>query len=171
MASDETPETTTPAPAPPSKGWFERLRASRMPGVLAAGLLIAAFGGGYLTAKGLDGPWPGAKGAATGEPGAQGWSLFGKPRGADAPRRGVPKPEGFAVWRHRIDTSKAEPRACVELTRPLDPARSYADFVLVSPDLGNAPAVNVQGAELCVAGVGFADRRVTLLKGLPERYL
>lgn len=166
MASDETPGNATPPP--PAKGWMDRIRASRVPGALAAGLLIAAFGGGYLTAKGVDGIWPQAKGEAT-SPGAQGWSLFGKPRGADAARRGIPKPEGFAVWRNRIDTSKAEPMACVELTRPLDPAKSYADFVLVSPDLGHSPAVSVKGSELCVAGVGFSDRRVTLLKGLPAK--
>lgn len=164
MASDQTPVTG-------AKGWLGKLRTSRMPALAAAGLVIASFGGGVLAAKGFDGfPMFGKPEAAQqAEPGAQGWSLFGKPRGADAPRRGVPKPEGFAVWRHRIDTSRAEPQACVELTRPLDPSKSYADFVLVSPDLGRSPAVSVKGAELCVAGTGFNDRRVTLLKGLPSK--
>ena len=110
-----------------------------MPGLLAAGLLVAAFGGGFIAAKGMDGLslfGAGKSGpAAKLEPGAQGWSLFGKPRDANAARRGIPKPEGFAVWRSRIDTSKPEPLACVELTRPLDPAKSYTDFVLVAPDL------------------------------------
>ncbi|RZJ86558.1 MAG: alpha-2-macroglobulin family protein, partial [Brevundimonas sp.] len=63
--------------------------------------------------------------------------------------------------------SGPEPKACIEMTRPLDASKSYADFVLVSPDPGVTPAVSVKGAELCVAGLGFTDRRVTLLKGLP----
>lgn len=166
---DETPDDGAPGSAPPpsSGGWLDRLKATRAPGLIAAGVILAAFGGGFLTAKGIEGL--GKPQVAAVEPGAQGWSLFGKPRGANAPRRGIPKPEGFAVWRSRIDTSKAEPMACVELTRPLDPARSYADFVLVSPDLGHSPAVSAKGSELCVAGVGFADRRLTLLKGLPAK--
>ncbi|MFN3512865.1 MAG: alpha-2-macroglobulin family protein [Phenylobacterium sp.] len=166
MASDETPTT------PVAKAWA-RLRSlasvKNLRGVAAGAFLIAAFGGGFLTAQGLEGRWPWTISTASPEPGAQGWSLFGKPRGADAPRRGIPKPEGFAVWRTRIDTSRTEPAACVEMTRPLDPAKSYADFVLVSPDLGRAPAVAARGAELCIAGIGFSDRRVTLLKGLPAR--
>ena len=162
MASDQTPETPTP------KGWLAKLRASKMPGLMAAGLKIAAFGGGVLSAMGVD--WFGRPSQETQvAPGAQGWSLFGKPRDAKAARRGIPKPEGFAVWRHRIDTSANQPAACIELTRPLDPAKSYADYVLVSPDLGGAPAVPVKGSELCIGGTGFADRRVTLLKGLPSK--
>ena len=144
---------------------WSRARESRAPTLVAAGIVIAAFGGGYLAAKGL----PHSAPAAKQEPGAQGWSLFGKPRAASAPRRGPEKPEGFAVWRTRIDTSKAEPMACVELTRPLDPAKAYGDYVLVSPDLGHPPAVQAKGSELCVGGVGFADRRLTLLKGLPSK--
>ena len=154
---------------PDRQGWVRKLRASRMPGLLAAGLVIAAFGGGFIAAKGMDGFAPKQGAQAQAEPGAEGWSLFGKLRAAGAPRRGVPKPEGFAVWRHRIDTAANQPAACIEMTRPLDPARSYADFVLVSPELGRNPAVTVKGAELCIAGTGFADRRVTLLKGLPAK--
>ncbi len=162
MASDQTPATPTP------KGWLAKLRASKMPGLMAAGLVIAAFGGGVLSAKGVD--WLGKPAAETAAaPGAQGWSLFGKPRDAKAARRGIPKPEGFAVWRHRIDTSANQPAACIELTRALDPAKSYADYVLISPDLGGTPAVTVKGSELCIGGTGFADRRVTLLKGLPAK--
>ncbi|MCC7266108.1 MAG: alpha-2-macroglobulin family protein [Caulobacteraceae bacterium] len=140
--------------------------------VLAAiGTLIVGFGGGFVTAKGVDGLFGGGKGASASTDSVKGfsWSLFGKPRSAGAPRRGVPKPEGFAVWRTRIDTAGAAPRACVEMSKPLDPQKSYADFVLVSPDLGAPPAVTVKDAELCVAGIGFHDRRVTLLKGLPGR--
>lgn len=160
MASDETPGS--------ARSWLNRLKTSRMPGLLAAGLVVASFGGGFIAAKGFDGfAKPAAESKA--EPGAQGWSLFGKLRGANAPRRGIPKPEGFAVWRHRIETGGNQPAACIEMTRPLDPAKSYGDFVLISPDLGRTPAVSVKGAELCIAGTGFADRRVTLLKGLPAK--
>jgi len=166
MASDETPGETTQPAAQPS--WLARLAAGRTGPALAIAVVVAAFGGGFLTAKTAGGLFGPKAPAATAEQGV-GWSLFGKPRAAGAPRRGLVKPEGFAVWKSRIDTSKAEPQACIELTRPLDPAKSYGDFVLVSPDLGTAPAVTVKGAELCVAGVGFTDRRITLLKGLPAQ--
>ncbi|MBA4793536.1 MAG: alpha-2-macroglobulin family protein [Phenylobacterium sp.] len=169
-----TPETAGPSePAPPRPPWWRRLgdrvTHGKTPAILAAVLVVAAFGGGFLTAKGVDGIrlLPPNVAGADGDGG--GWSLFGKPRSADAPRRGAPKPEGFAVWRTRVDTSGPQPRACVEMTRPLDPSRSYADFVLVSPETEATPAITVDGAELCVAGTGFAERRLTLLKGLPAR--
>jgi hypothetical protein len=55
------------------------------------------------------------------------------------------------------------------MSKPLDPSKSYADFVLISPDLGRQPAVRVKDDELCIGGVGFTDHRVTLLKGLPAK--
>jgi hypothetical protein len=180
MASDETPNdgAQPPPPTPPPHrpeprepgfdGFMKRLRARRVSGALAVGLALLTFGGGYLSAKGFEALGHGPATAAH-EPSGFGWGLFGKPRDANAPRRGIPKPEGFAVWRSRIDTSQAEPMACVELTRPLDPSKSYADYVLVSPDLGHSPAVSARGSELCVGGVGFSDRRLTLLKGLPAK--
>ncbi|MFI4975181.1 MAG: alpha-2-macroglobulin [Caulobacterales bacterium] len=129
--------------------------------------LIVGFGGGFLVAKNLPGGFPAASQLAgrAGQP----WSLFGHPRAADAPRRGVPKPDGFAVWTNRLDTSGADPLACVRMSKPLDASKSYSDFVMVSPDLGHAPSVKVNGDELCVGGVGFTDRRITLLKGLPAQ--
>jgi hypothetical protein len=135
-------------------------------------VLALGFGGGFLTARGLEGGERSSEGGASAlsrSPGAFKWALFGKPRGADAERPAPPKPEGFAVWRNRVDTSRPEPRACVELSRPLDPERSYGQFVQVNPDPGAPPAVSVQGAEICVAGLGFTDRRITLLKGLPAK--
>jgi uncharacterized protein YfaS (alpha-2-macroglobulin family) len=59
--------------------------------------------------------------------------------------------------------------ACVQMSKPLDPSKAYADFVLISPDLGRQPAVRVKDDELCIGGVGFTDHRVTLLKGLPGK--
>ncbi len=179
--SDETPNGLTPEPAAPEPApqgpdvaktpWWrslkDRMSHGRAPVVLASVLIVAAFGGGFLTAKGVDIlSIPRAVVSGDGVvPG--GWSLFGSPRSADAPRRGAPMPEGFAVWRTRVDTSTAQPRACIELSRPLDPETAYGDYVLISPDLGETPAIAVEGSELCLAGLGFTERRVTLLKGLP----
>ena len=135
----------------------------------AIAALVVAFLGGFLAAKGLDGAFAhrGA-GAQTAETGSI-WSLFGKPRAAGAPRRGIPKPDGFAVWKTRLDTSATQPLACIELTRPLDPGKPYSDFVLVAPELGHPPAVTVKGDELCVGGIGFGGRHITLLKGMPDQ--
>lgn len=174
-APPSSPEATPEAApdAPPQAPWWRRLRArmshGRAPAILAATLIVAAFGCGFLTAKGVDILSIPRTVVAGGDVVPGGWSLFGRPRAADAPRRGVPMPEGFAVWRTRIDTSGAQPQACVEMSRPLDPEASYGDYVLVSPDLGETPAIAVEGSELCVAGLGFNDRRITLLKGLPAR--
>jgi uncharacterized protein YfaS (alpha-2-macroglobulin family) len=170
MPSDETPgdHATPPSRAETAQGPLAWLKSGRrLPVALAAVLLAAGFGGGFLSAKVFDGdglPRPAAEDGAT-----SAWTLFGKPRGAAAPRRGQPKPDGFAVWRTRVDTSGPAPLACIEMSRPLDPAKAYADFVLVSPETDAPPAVSVKGAELCVAGLGFADRRITLLKGLPAK--
>jgi uncharacterized protein YfaS (alpha-2-macroglobulin family) len=131
-------------------------------GAIAA--LIVGFGGGFLVAKGVDGAFRHG-GAEAGQAGSI-WSMFGHPRAANAPRRGIPKPDGFTLWKTRLDTSGPEPRACLEMTRDLDPSKSYSDYVLVSPDLGHTPAVSAKGDELCIGGVGFTDRQVTLLKGL-----
>src|SRR5690606_6522045 len=153
MSSDESGAAPPPAP------WWRRALSRRLPAVWALGLVAAAFGGGALTATALDGAFPGRGPAAVaGEPGGQGWSLFGKPRARDAARAGPSKPEGFAVWRSRIDSSGPEPKACIEMSRTLDPARAYGDYVLVSPEPAARPAVQVKGSELCLAGVGFTDR-------------
>jgi uncharacterized protein YfaS (alpha-2-macroglobulin family) len=138
-----------------------------------AAVALAAFGAGAGTMRWLDSHHPAGPAGSVAET-ARGlaWPFFGHPRAAGAPRAGAPKPAGFAFWRSRIDTSKPDPVACAELTRPLDPTKAYADYVLVSPDLGHPPAVSVNPdnpEELCVGGLGLADHRVTLLKGLPAR--
>src|SRR5471030_3162580 len=131
--------------------------------VIAA--VVAGFGSGFLAARGL----PALHGAGGQIAPGGVWSLFGKPRAADAPRAGLAKPDGFAVWKTRLDTSGAQPLACIELTRSLESSKAYGDFVLISPELDHAPAVSVKGDEICLGGVGFTDRRITLLKGLPAR--
>jgi len=135
----------------------------------AIAALVVGFGVGFLAAKGSDGALGRSETVAPAPREGSIWSLFGKPRSPDAPRRGMPRPDGFAVWKSRLDTTGPQPLACVQLTRPLDSARPYADFVLVSPELGHAPAVSVKDDQLCVGGVGFTERRITLLKGLPAK--
>jgi uncharacterized protein YfaS (alpha-2-macroglobulin family) len=136
----------------------------RLAAVIAA--VVVAFGGGFLLAKGVDGRLfqPALHGQALAY-----WPFFGHPRAAGAPRQREVKPDGFAIWKTRLDTSGPDPLACVVMTRDLNPSKSYGDFVLVSPDLGHAPAVTAKGDTLCIGGVGFTDRQVTLLKGLPSK--
>ena len=136
-------------------------------GAVAAALLLG-FGGGFLAAKGFGGHHGPAAGVA-GEPAGFTWPFFGHPRAANARRAAPPKPAGFAVWQSRIDTSGTQPLACVRMSKPLDPAKAYGDYVLVSPEMQGAPAVSARGDELCVGGLGFTDHRVTLLKGLPAK--
>lgn len=130
--------------------------------------ILAGFGGGYLTAKGLEELPLGAKANSAHASEGPGWPFFGKPRSASAKRAAPPKPDGFAVWRQAIDTSGAAPAVCIQMTRPLDPATAYGDFVLISPAINGKPAVNAKGDQLCIGGLGFNDRKVTLLKGLPS---
>ncbi len=134
--------------------------------IAAIAAVVVAFGGGFLFAKGVDGKLFTPAGAAQS---LSYWPFFGHPRAAGAARAGEVKPDGFAIWKTRLDTSSADPLACIQMTRELDPSKSYADFVLVSPDLGHAPATIVKGDSLCVGGVGFTDRQITLLKGLPAK--
>src|SRR6188508_2421501 len=126
MSTDETPpEGGRGAPSP----WADRWNAfkAKIPPQLksplvavGAAALVLGFGGGFAVGKVADLGWFGGKSAATAEaPKGQAWSLFGKPRSANAPRRGIPKPEGFAVWQSRIDSSGAEPMACVRMSKPL----------------------------------------------------
>jgi uncharacterized protein YfaS (alpha-2-macroglobulin family) len=135
----------------------------------AIGALVVGFGGGFIVAKATEAAHAASGVGARDGQGVSLFSMFGHPRDASARRAGVAKPAGFAVWRQNVDTSGADPRACVEFTRKLDPSRAYGDFVLVSPDLGRPPAVSVSAqnpAVLCVAGLGLTDHRVSFLKGL-----
>jgi uncharacterized protein YfaS (alpha-2-macroglobulin family) len=140
--------------------------------MIAAAAAIAAvgFGGGAVTMRLFDTHAITAHGGgAVNAQADQGlaWPFFGKPRSASAPRAPAPKPAGFAVWTQAVDTSKPDMTACIRMTRPLDASKSYADYVMVSPDLGHPVAVTVKDDQLCVAGLGLVDHRVTLLKGLP----
>ena len=132
-----------------------------------AGALLLGLGAGFLLGKGSGGH-PGQAANVAREEAGFAWPSFGHPRSPAAPRPGAKKPDGFAVWRQHVDTSHAQPVDCIQLTRPLDPAKDYADFVLVSPEIQGAPAVAARGDQLCVGGLGLADHRITLLKGLPS---
>src|SRR5438552_4081630 len=137
---------------------------------IAAALALVAlgFGLGLLTARlaasGKANAAPLATSSATGFE----WPFFGKPRAADAARAIPQKPAEFAVWTSRLDLRPEGPRACIRMSRALDPRRSYGDFIAVSPDLGHPAAVTVEGDELCIAGVGYDNRTITLLHGLPS---
>ena len=140
----------------------QKILAASVAGALLLGLCL-----GFLFGKGSSPRRAGQQASvASVETGAP-WPFFGHPRAADAPRPVAKMPDGFAVWTWRIDTSHAQPVDCIRMTRPLDPARSYSDFVLVSPQIQGAPAVVARGQELCVGGLGLTDRKITLLKGLP----
>ena len=88
----------------------------RLAAAIAA--VVVAFGGGFLFAKGVDGKLFTPAGAAQA---IAYWPFFGHPRAANAPRAGEIKPDGFAIWKTRLDTSSADPLACIEMTRDLDP--------------------------------------------------
>jgi len=135
--------------------------------VAATALIAVGFGGGYLTARLASGVKAGAAPTASAPAFGVAWPFFGKPRAGDAPRAIAQKPDGFAVWTSRLDLKREGPGACIRLTRLLDPQKSYGDFVTVSPSLGHPAAVNVNGDELCVAGVGYENRTITLMHGLP----
>ncbi|EGF92161.1 alpha-2-macroglobulin family protein [Asticcacaulis biprosthecium C19] len=137
----------------------------------AAAVLLAGFGIGFLTGKATDSPSAQTMGTASdsGLIGGADTGLFGKPRAANARRAAQSKPAGFDVWQTSLDTSGASPKACIQFSKPLDPSKPYGDYVVVSPALPSAPAVSVKDDTLCVAGIGFNDRRVTLLKGLPGK--
>jgi uncharacterized protein YfaS (alpha-2-macroglobulin family) len=134
----------------------------------AAAVLISGFCIGFLTSQAMSGhSGPGAATIAADELNGPATGLFGHPRDKNAPRAGDVRPAGFAVWKQRLDTSANSPRACVTFSKPLDPSKPYGDYVTVTPALATAPAVSASGSELCVGGIGFTDRRITLLKGLP----
>src|SRR5437762_13918366 len=95
---------------------------------LAIVAVIVAFGAGAGTMRWMDTHKAGAGGSTAQAERGLPWPFFGHPRDANAPRAGIPKPSGFAFWRSRIDTANPDPAACAELTRPLDPGNTYADF-------------------------------------------
>jgi len=146
-----------------------------MAGVLAAFAIGLVLGRTSAPAGGGDNP--NSQAVASAEPGTGQREdrparrrPFQEPRAADAARPAPPAPEGFAYRRLTLDTSGETPRACFQFTEPLDDAGDvdYADFVRLTPEAG--AAVEVDGAFLCLAGLGFdRDYRARLRQGLPAR--
>ena len=137
----------------------------------AAAVLLSGFCVGFLVGKVGSPPAVHTMGANSddGLIGGPASGLFGKPRSAKAPRASETRPAGFDVWKQSLDTTGDSPKACVQFSKPLDPSKPYGDYVVVSPALAAPPAVSVKDDTLCVAGIGFNDRRVTVLKGLPGK--
>jgi hypothetical protein len=111
---------------------IRRLAAAPLPAAIALAIGVAAFAGGVVATKVIEGPAAAAE-LTAGQPGKSMWAWFGKPRAAGAPRRGIAKPAGFAVWRTRVDVAGTVPKACVQMSRPLDPAKAYGDFISSPP--------------------------------------
>ncbi|HVY86259.1 MAG TPA: alpha-2-macroglobulin [Caulobacterales bacterium] len=89
-------------------------------------------------------------------------------RSASAPRAGVPGVEGMAFVRLRTEMNGAEPRACLEFSRPLstDPSIHYRDYLEIDPDA--QVTTDVSGNLLCLGGLPFdPERNVTIKQGLP----
>ena len=91
-------------------------------------------------------------------------------RAAGAPRAGAEPAAGMAFVRLRTELNQAEPRACLEFSRPLstDASIHYADYLTLAPA---APfQVDVSGALLCLGGLPLEpDRQVTIREGLPAQ--
>ncbi len=84
---------------------------NRAGAVAAVAAAVVAFAGGIVVGRASPGAAPGApQGSA---PESAPWSLFGKPRAANAARPAGPKPAGFAVWTTRLDTSGPEALSCI----------------------------------------------------------
>ncbi|MGN6514577.1 MAG: alpha-2-macroglobulin family protein [Rhizomicrobium sp.] len=89
--------------------------------------------------------------------------------GTQTPEQMAEAPD-FAFHRLEIDTSKAQPEACLVFTRDLDVSgrTHYEDYVSIDPD--TRIVVRPLDQRLCVAGLSFnATYTLTLKKGFPAR--
>jgi len=89
--------------------------------------------------------------------------------GTQTPEEMAAAPE-FAFHRLEIDTSRAQPQACLVFTRALDVSgrTHYEDYLTVDP--AARIVVRPLDARLCIAGLSFnATYTVTLKKGLPDK--
>lgn len=87
--------------------------------------------------------------------------------GSQTPQQMAEAPE-FAFRRLEIDTSKAQPQACLVFTRKLETAASthYEDYLTIDPE--TRIVVRPLDQRLCIAGLDFNKTyTVTLKKGLP----
>ncbi len=131
--------------------------------ILAAALaLVTGLWGGFVLARVGGGAGP----ARIGEIVAAG----GAPRSANAARPPGPSYAGMAFIRLRIDTTTAQPKACLEFSKDLstDPQIRYADYIGLEP--AASVATEVVGNQLCLAGLPYEpDRTLTVRQGLPSQ--
>ena len=89
--------------------------------------------------------------------------------GAMTPEQIAAAPE-FAFRRLEIDTTKAQPEACLVFTRYLDQSghTHYEDYLSIDPE--TRIVVRALDQRLCIAGLSFnSTYNVTLKKGLPAK--
>ena len=89
--------------------------------------------------------------------------------GTQTPQQMAESPE-FAFRRLEIDTSKAQPEACLVFTRPLDASgrTHYEDYLSIEP--AARTAVRALDQRVCIAGLSFnSTYNVTLKRGLPAK--
>ncbi|MET0181838.1 MAG: alpha-2-macroglobulin [Caulobacterales bacterium] len=139
--------------------WTENRNA-----VLAASvaLMVGLWGGAVLAKVG--------GGGAPLDVVASGGALAGGEviRAANAPRARAGQVDGMAWINTRLDMSGANPRACLEFSRPLSQEANVnlRDYINIEPA---APfQTEASGSLLCIAGLPFEpDRQVTIKQGLP----
>ncbi len=91
-------------------------------------------------------------------------------RDAGAPRAGETQVEGMAFVRLRTQMNQAEPRACLEFSRPLSTEASvnYSDYLAMEP--AARYQTDVSGNLLCLGGLPLEpERQVTIRQGLPAQ--
>ena len=108
-----------------------------------------------------------------GPSGPSGGGLFsriaGGITGTRTPQQMAEAPE-FAFRRVEVDTTKAQPEACLVFTYDLDDSGKthYEDYISIDPD--TRVAVEVAAGRLCIGGLAFnATYNVTLKAGLPAK--
>lgn len=73
----------------------------------------------------------------------------------------------FAFARYRVDLTGAQPEACFIFSSALKADTDYSPFLEFNDDF--RPALTVNGRELCLGGLSFAEERIATLKtGLPS---
>ncbi|MEQ1709596.1 MAG: alpha-2-macroglobulin [Terricaulis sp.] len=126
-------------------------------------LLAGLWGGAVLGRVGASAPALGAVQA-----GAVGAGE--RARDAGAPRAGEALAEGMSFVRLRTEMNQAEPRACLEFSRPLstDASVNYADYLVMDPAV--TYQTDVSGNLLCLGGLPLEpERQVIVRQGLPAQ--
>jgi uncharacterized protein YfaS (alpha-2-macroglobulin family) len=126
---------------------------------VALSAVTGLWGGFVLARTGSTGPAPISEIAPGGTP----------MRAANAPRAGGPNYSGMVFTRLRIDTSQAQPEACLEFSKDLskDPQVRFTDYIDIQPAV--AVQARAVGNQLCLAGLPYEpDRTLIIKQGLPS---